>query len=108
MRGADRPDVLLSPSTPNGILYEAGVVQVEDSGIWVTCFYDTGGDEGKRTLGTFGHVGDALEEFAALAEGGPPIALTTPAPSTGGEPCRRCAPLPGRRGPRRGGPGRAG
>jgi hypothetical protein len=59
---------LLSPSTRNGILYEAGVVQVEDSGIWVTCFDDTSNDGGTRTLGTFGHVQDALEEFAALAE----------------------------------------
>ena len=59
---------LLSPSTRNGILYEAGVVQAEDSGIWVTCFDDTGNDGGARTLGTFGHVQDALEEFAALAE----------------------------------------
>ena len=43
-------------------------MHVEDSGIWVTGFDDTGGDGGTRTLGTFGHVRDALEEFAALAE----------------------------------------
>jgi hypothetical protein len=59
---------LLSPSTRNGILYEAAVVNVEDSGIWVACFDDTGGDGGTRTLGTFGTLKEALEEFAALAE----------------------------------------
>ena len=59
---------LLSPSTRNGILYEAAVVNVEDSGIWVACFDDTANDGGTRTLGTFGTLKEALEEFAALAE----------------------------------------
>ncbi len=59
---------LLSPDTGNGILYEAGVVIVEDSGIWLACFDDTANDGGTRTLGQFGDVGEALEEFAALAE----------------------------------------
>ena len=59
---------LLSPGTRNGILYEAGVVHIEDSGLWVACFDDTANDGGTRTIGTFGHVKDALEEFAALAE----------------------------------------
>ena len=59
---------LLSPSTRNGILYEAAVVNVEDSGIWLACFDDTANDGGTRTLGQFGHLDDALEEFAALAE----------------------------------------
>jgi hypothetical protein len=59
---------LLSPSTRNGILYQAAVVNVEDSGIWLACFDDTANDGGTRTLGQFGDVGEALEEFAALAE----------------------------------------
>lgn len=59
---------LLSPSTRNGILYQAGVVNVEDGGIWLACFDDTANDGGTRTLGQFGDVGEALEEFAALAE----------------------------------------
>ena len=59
---------LLSPSTRNGILYEAAVVNVEDSGIWLACFDDTANDGGTRTLGQFGDLGEALEEFAALAE----------------------------------------
>lgn len=59
---------LLSPGTRNGILYEAAVVNVEDSGIWVACFDDTANDGGTHTLGQFGDLGEALEEFAALAE----------------------------------------
>jgi hypothetical protein len=59
---------LLSPDTRNGILYEAAVVNVEDSGIWLACFDDTANDGGTRTLGQFGEVAEALEEFAALAE----------------------------------------
>jgi hypothetical protein len=59
---------LLSPSTRNGILYEAGVVNVEDSGIWLACFDDTANDGGTRTLGKFGHLNEALREFAELAE----------------------------------------
>ena len=59
---------LLSPSTRNGILYQAGVVNVEDSGIWLACFDDTANDGGTRKLGQFGDLGEALEEFAALAE----------------------------------------
>jgi hypothetical protein len=59
---------LLSPGTRNGILYEAAVVNVEDSGIWLACFDDTTNDGGTRTLGQFGHLDEALEEFAALAE----------------------------------------
>jgi hypothetical protein len=59
---------LLSPDTGSGILYDAAVVNVEDSGIWLACFDDTGNDGGTRTLGQFGHVAEALEEFAALAE----------------------------------------
>ena len=98
---------LLSPGTRNGILYEAGVVHVEDSGIWVACFDDTAGDGGTRTLGTFGHVKDALEEFAALAEQAADRLDHAQRHRPGG-PVRRCAPLPGRGGPRRRGPGRAG
>ena len=59
---------LLSPSTRNGILYEAAVVNVEDSGIWLACFDDTANDGGTRTLGQFGDPDEALEEFAVLAE----------------------------------------
>ena len=59
---------LLSPSTRNGILYQAAVVNVEDSGIWVACFDDTANDGGTHTLGQFGDLHDALEQFAALAE----------------------------------------
>jgi hypothetical protein len=59
---------LLSPSTRNGILYEAAVVNVEDSGIWLACFDDTANDGGTHALGQFGDPGQALEEFAALAE----------------------------------------
>ncbi len=51
---------LLSPSTRNGILYQAAVVNVEDSGIWLACFDDTANDGGTRTLGQFGDVGEAL------------------------------------------------
>lgn len=59
---------LLSPDTRNGILYDAAVVQVEDSGIWLACFDDTANDGGRHTLGHFGDLSEALEEFAALAE----------------------------------------
>ena len=59
---------LLSPDTRNGILYQAAVVNVEDSGIWLACFDDTANDGGTRTLGHFGDVGDALEQFAVTAE----------------------------------------
>jgi len=59
---------LLSPSTRNGILYEAAVLNVEDSGIWLACFDDTANDGGTHTLGQFGEMAAALEEFAALAE----------------------------------------
>ena len=59
---------LLSPATRNGILYDAAVVNVEDSGIWLACFDDTANDGGTRTLGQFGDLGESLEEFAALAE----------------------------------------
>lgn len=59
---------LLSPDTSNGILYEAAVVNVEDSGIWVACFDDTANDGGTHTLSRSGGMDEALEEFAALAE----------------------------------------
>ena len=59
---------LLSPDTRNGILYEAAVVNVEDSGIWLACFDDTANDGGTRTLGHFGDLGEALGQFAALAD----------------------------------------
>ena len=59
---------LLSPSTRNGILYQAAVVNVEDSGIWLACFDDTANNGGTRTLGQFGDPDEALEDFAALAE----------------------------------------
>lgn len=59
---------LLSPGTRNGILYNAAVVNVEDSGIWLACFDDTASDGGAYTLRQFGDLGEALEEFAALAE----------------------------------------
>ena len=45
---------LLSPDTRNGILYEAAVVNVEDSGVWLACFDDTDNDGGTCTLGHFG------------------------------------------------------
>src|SRR5580692_13043673 len=45
---------LLSPDTRNGILYQAAVVNVEDSGIWLACFDDTANAGGTRTLGHFG------------------------------------------------------
>src|SRR5271155_1318107 len=48
---------LLSPDTRNGILYDAAVVNVEDSGIWLACFDDTANDGGTRTLGHFGDLG---------------------------------------------------
>jgi hypothetical protein len=60
--------LLLSPDTRSGILYEAAVVNVEDSGIWLACFDDTANDGGTRTLGQFGDLGEAIEGFAALAE----------------------------------------
>jgi hypothetical protein len=59
---------LLSPDTRNGILYDAALVNVEDSGIWLACFDDTANDGGARTLGQFGDPGEALEQFAALAD----------------------------------------
>jgi hypothetical protein len=59
---------LLSKRTRNGILYNAAVVNVEDSGIWLACFDDTANDGGTCTLGQFGDLGEALEQFAALAE----------------------------------------
>ena len=59
---------LVSPDTRNGILYEAAVVNVEDSGIWLACFDDTANNGGTYTLGQCGDPGEALEEFAALAE----------------------------------------
>jgi hypothetical protein len=59
---------LLSPDTRNGILYDAAVVNVEDSGIWLACFDDTANDGGTHVLGQFGDLAEALEEFAARAE----------------------------------------
>jgi hypothetical protein len=59
---------LLSPDTRNGILYEATVLSVEDSGIWLACFDDSANDGGTHTLGQFGELAAAIEEFAALAE----------------------------------------
>jgi hypothetical protein len=59
---------LLSPDTQNGILYETAVVHVEDSGIWLACFDDTANDGGTRTLGQFGNLSEALEQFAVFAE----------------------------------------
>ena len=59
---------LLSPDTQNGILYDAAVINVEDSGIWLACFDDTANDGGTRTLGRYGDLGEALEQFAALAK----------------------------------------
>ena len=59
---------LLSPSTRSGILYQAGVLIVEDSGIWLACFDDTANDGGTHTLGPSGDLAEALEGFAALAE----------------------------------------
>ncbi len=59
---------LLSPDTRNGILYDAALVDVEDSGIWLACFDDTGNDGGTRTLGQFGELAEGLDEFAALAD----------------------------------------
>jgi hypothetical protein len=59
---------LLSKSTRNGILYDAAVVHVQDSGIWLACFDDTANDGGTHTLSQFGELGEALEEFAALAD----------------------------------------
>ncbi len=59
---------LLSPDTRNGILYQAAVVHVEDSGIWLACFDDTANDGCTRTLGHFENMSEALEQFAALAE----------------------------------------
>jgi hypothetical protein len=44
------------------------VVNVEDSGIWLACFDDTANDGGTRTLGRFGDLAEALEQFAVLAE----------------------------------------
>jgi hypothetical protein len=59
---------LLSPDTRNGILYEAAVVNVEDSGIWLACFDDTANDGGTYTLGQCVDPSQALQDFAALAE----------------------------------------
>jgi len=59
---------LLSPSTRNGILYEAAVLNVTDSGIWLAGFDDTANDGGTHALGQFGDdLAEALEEFAGLA-----------------------------------------
>jgi hypothetical protein len=60
---------LLSPSTRNGVLYEAAVVNVEDSGIWLACFDDTANNGGTYTLGQCGDPSQTLEDFAALADG---------------------------------------
>jgi hypothetical protein len=59
---------LLSPDTRSGILYEAAVLNVEDSGIWLACFDDSARDGGTHTLSPFGELAAAIEEFAALAE----------------------------------------
>jgi hypothetical protein len=59
---------LLSPDTRNGILYEAAVVNVEDSGIWLACFDDSANDGGTYILGQCVDPSQALEDFAALAE----------------------------------------
>jgi hypothetical protein len=58
---------LLSRSTRNGILYEAAVLTVEDSGIWLAGFDDSANDGGTHTLSQFGDMAEALEEFAAMA-----------------------------------------
>ena len=98
---------LLSPSTRNGILYQAAVVNVEDSGIWVACFDDTANDGGTHTLGQFGDVDEALEEFAALAERAADR-LGSSAGHRQARPFRRCPALPGGNGTRRRRAGRAG
>jgi hypothetical protein len=59
---------LLSPDATNGILYDAAVVNVEDSGIWLACVDDTASDGGTRTLRQFEQLADALEEFAGLLD----------------------------------------
>ena len=96
---------MLSPSTRNGILYEAAVVNVEDSGIWLACFDDTANDGGTHALGQSEHLDDALEEFAALMERaadrlGSTQAIDKPALSPASSATGRQRRVPTPRGPR--------
>lgn len=59
---------LLDPGVENGICYEASVVDVAGSGIWLACWDSTAPGEGGYVLARFGHIGEALREFAARAD----------------------------------------
>jgi hypothetical protein len=59
---------LLSPDVRNGILYEAAVVNVEDSGLWLACFDHTANDGGRHSLRRCEGQAEAVEQFAVLAE----------------------------------------
>jgi hypothetical protein len=55
------------PADGTRILYEAAVLDIEDSGIWFACYDDTDGGRA-YSLGPFGDLGEALNEFARRAE----------------------------------------
>jgi len=59
---------LIGPDAPTGTYYDAAVLDVEDSGIWLACFDGTDGDGGTHTLARFGDLPEALAEFAALMD----------------------------------------
>jgi hypothetical protein len=59
--------LLLDPADTTHILYEAAVVNVADSGIWLACFDGTRGGEA-WTLADFGDLNGAFNQFAACAE----------------------------------------
>jgi hypothetical protein len=58
---------LLDPADTTRVLYEAAVVNVADSGVWLACFDDTGRGDA-WTLACFGDLGEAFNQFAAYAE----------------------------------------
>lgn len=52
----------------NGICYEAAVIDVAGSGIWLACWDNTAVGENAHVLARFAHVGEALREFAARSD----------------------------------------
>jgi hypothetical protein len=58
---------LLDPADTTRILYEAAVVNVADSGIWLACFDDTRSGDA-WALACFGDLSGAFNQFATCAE----------------------------------------
>lgn len=59
---------LLDPAEGSRILYDAAVVDIAGSGIWLACLDDTARGDEAGPLGQFGDLGAALAEFADRAD----------------------------------------